>query len=150
MGKAISGEVDGIVPAGGRSFCAKAYTWPSLARDSQRCLAGGYRPWAELLARTFVVELLACSTCQGRMKLLGLVKDAASIARLLAAAGEGPEVPRRSPGRGQPYWKSRVLRLKVLGEEDDGGGRGRGADEVGRVLWRGADHGAVRSARLAG
>jgi hypothetical protein len=28
------------------------------------------------------------------------------------------------------YWKSRVPRLKVLGEEDEGGGRGRGADEV--------------------
>jgi len=64
------------------------------------------------------------------MKLLALVKDAASIARTLAAAGEAAEVPRRSPGRGPPYWKSRVLRLKVLGEEDEGGGRGRGADEV--------------------
>jgi hypothetical protein len=64
------------------------------------------------------------------MTLLGLVKDAASIARTLAAAGEGTEVPRRSPGRGPPYWKSRVLRLQVLGEEDDCGGRGSGADEV--------------------
>jgi hypothetical protein len=93
-------------------------------------LAGGYRPWAELLARTFAVDVLACPTCQGRMKLLGLVKDAASIARTLDAAGEATEVPRRSPGRGPPYWKSRVLRLKVLGDEDEGGGRGRGADEV--------------------
>jgi Putative transposase len=60
--------------------------------------AGGYRPWAELPARTFAVDVLSCPTCQGRMT---------------------------------PYWKSRVLRLKVLGEEDEGGGgRGRGADEV--------------------
>ena len=65
------------------------------------------------------------------MKLLAVVKGPASIARTLAAAGEAAEVPpRRSPGRGPPYWKSRVLRLKVLGEEDEGGGRGRGADEV--------------------
>ena len=28
--------------------------------------AGGYRPWAELLARTFAVDVLACPTCQGR------------------------------------------------------------------------------------
>jgi len=62
------------------------------------------------------------------MTLLGLVKDPASIARILAAAGEATEGPRRSPGRGPPYWKSRVLRRRVLGEE--GGGRGRGADEV--------------------
>ena len=64
------------------------------------------------------------------MKLLGLVKDPASIARTLGAAGEATEVPCRSPGRGPPYWKSRVLRRQVLGEEDEGGGRGCGADEV--------------------
>jgi hypothetical protein len=50
--------------------------------------------------------------------------------RTLAAAGEATEVKDRSPGRGPPYWKSRVLRRQVLGEEDEGGGRGSGADEV--------------------
>jgi len=34
--------------------------------------------------------------------------------------GEATEVPPRSPGRGPPYWKSRVLRRQALGEEDDG------------------------------
>ena len=46
------------------------------------------------------------------MKLLALVKNPASIARYLATVGEATEVPRRSPGRGPPYWKSRVLRLQ--------------------------------------
>ena len=64
------------------------------------------------------------------MKLLALVKDPASISRYLAGAGEATEVEHRSPGRGPPYWKSRVLRRQVLGEEDEGAGRGRGADEV--------------------
>jgi Putative transposase len=91
--------------------------------------AGGYRPWAELLARTFAVDVLACPTCQGRMKLLAVVKGPASIARYLATVEEATEVPRRSPGRGPPYWKSRVLRLKVLGDEDEGAGRGHGAGE---------------------
>jgi hypothetical protein len=27
--------------------------------------AGGYRPWAELLARTFVVDVLACPSAAG-------------------------------------------------------------------------------------
>jgi hypothetical protein len=31
--------------------------------------------------------------------------------------------PRRSPGRGPPYWRSRVLRRQALGEEDDPQGR---------------------------
>jgi hypothetical protein len=30
--------------------------------------------------------------------------------------------PQRSPGRGPPYWKSRVLRRQVLGDEDEGAG----------------------------
>jgi hypothetical protein len=61
--------------------------------------------------------VLACPTCQGRMKLLALVKGPASIARYLATEGEATEVPRRSPGRGPPYWKSCVLRRQVLGPE---------------------------------
>jgi hypothetical protein len=63
------------------------------------------------------------------MKLLALVKGPASIARYLATVGEATEVPQRSPGRGPPYWKSRVLRRQVLGDEDGGGGCGRGAGE---------------------
>jgi hypothetical protein len=31
---------------------------------------GGYRPWAELLARTFAVDVLTCSRCQGRMRFV--------------------------------------------------------------------------------
>jgi hypothetical protein len=64
------------------------------------------------------------------MKLLGLIKNPVIISRTLATVGEAPDAPQRSPGRGPPYWKSRVLRRQVLGDEDEGGGRGNGADEV--------------------
>ena len=37
----------------------------------------------------------------------------------LAAAGELTEVPDRAPGRGPPYWKSRVLRLPALGDDSE-------------------------------
>ena len=85
--------------------------------------APSYRPWAELLARTFAVDVLACPKCHGRMRLLAMVEDPVRVARFLAAVGEATEVPRRSPGRGPLYWKSRVLRLKALGEEDEAQGR---------------------------
>ena len=90
---------------------------------------GGYRPWAHLLARTFAVDVLVCPRCQGRMKLLAIVKDSASIARYLSTAGEPTEVPRRSPKRGPPYWKSRVLRRLALGDEDAGQGQGGRPDQ---------------------
>jgi hypothetical protein len=73
--------------------------------------APSYRPWAELLARTCAVDVLACPKCHGQMRLLAMV-------------GEATDMPPRSPGRGPPYWKSRVLRRQALGEEDDGQGRG--------------------------
>ena len=48
-----------------------------------------------------------------------MVEDPARVAHFLAAVGEATEVPRRSPGRGPPYWKSRVLRRQALGEEEE-------------------------------
>ena len=65
------------------------------------------------------------------MKLLGLVRNPAIISRTLATVEEAAEVPQRSPGRGPPYWKSRVLRRQVLGDEDEGAGRG---DRAGREV----------------
>jgi hypothetical protein len=79
---------------------------------------GGYRPWAELLARTFAVDVLACPRCQGRLKLLAMLTDPASIARYPAAVSEATEAPRRSSSRGPLYWKSRVLRRQAVGAED--------------------------------
>jgi hypothetical protein len=84
-------------------------------RDTAPKGAGTYRPWAELLARTFAVDVLQCPTCKGRMKLLAVVSDPKSIARYLSALGEPTDVPGRSPSRGPPYWKSTVLRHKALG-----------------------------------
>ncbi len=52
-----------------------------------------------------------------------MVEEPANVARFLAAMGEPTKVLRRSPGRGPPYWKSRVLCRQALGDEDDGQGR---------------------------
>lgn len=43
-----------------------------------------YRPWAELLKRTFGFDVLACPRCDGRMRLLAMVTDDQSVARLPA------------------------------------------------------------------
>ena len=58
--------------------------------------------------------------------LLALVKGPASIARYLATVGEATEVPQRSPGRGPPYWKSRVLRSLALAGSNLAAGLGHG------------------------
>ncbi len=58
-----------------------------------------------------------------------MIKDSAQVARYLAAVGEATEEPRRSPSRGPPYWKSRVLRRQVLGDEE-GSSHARGTKEM--------------------
>jgi hypothetical protein len=58
-----------------------------------------------------------------------MVTGPASIARYLAAVGEATEVPRRTPSRGPPYWKSRVLRRRALGDEDGCGSYAGGGEE---------------------
>ena len=66
------------------------------------------------------------------MKLLAVVKNPLSIARYLAAAGELTEVPTRSPGRGPPYGKSRVLRRQATGDENQ---RGDHSSKGERSAW---------------
>jgi hypothetical protein len=89
---------------------------PELRPKKKR--RGRYRPWAELLARTFGVDAQACPACQGRMRLVALIRNPASIARYLAGTFEPTELPPRSPDRGPPYWASTILRRKALGYHD--------------------------------
>jgi hypothetical protein len=72
-----------------------------------------YRPWAELLKRSFSIDVLTCTRCGGRAKLIALVTKPASIQRFLRHLGEPTEVPAMSPARGPPFWKSRTLRRKA-------------------------------------
>jgi hypothetical protein len=80
-----------------------------------------YRPWAELLKRTFQIDVEQCPNCGGRLKLRWLVMvlrpllsvvEAHNIQRLLRYLGEPIEVPPRAPARDPPYFKSKVLRRK--------------------------------------
>jgi hypothetical protein len=76
-----------------------------------------YRPWAELLRRTFGFDVLACPRCAGRMRLLAMVTEPKSVSRYLRALGEPNDAPTRTPARGPPYWQSRVLR-RASGDDE--------------------------------
>lgn len=90
---------------------------PPEAESRQGRRPGGYRPWAELLKRTFGFDVLHCPNCQGRMRLLAMVTESEEVRRYLRGIGEPTELPKQGPARGPPYWQSRVLRRKALGEE---------------------------------
>jgi hypothetical protein len=72
-----------------------------------------YRSWAELMKRTFSVDVLMCPRCGGRLRLVALMTEPKSIARYLRALGEPIEAPSRAPARGPPFWQSRVLRRQA-------------------------------------
>ena len=62
-----------------------------------------YRPWAELLRRTFGIGVETCPRCDGRMRLLALVTEPKNVARFLRHFGEPTEPPRRAPARAPPF-----------------------------------------------
>jgi Integrase core domain len=76
-----------------------------------------YRPWAELLKRSFGFDVLQCPHCQGRMRLLALLTEDREVKRYLRAIGEPTELPIPESARPPPYWGSRVLRRQEPGDE---------------------------------
>ncbi len=75
----------------------------------------GYRPWKELLKRSFKIDVERCDRCGGRMKLRALVITSAGIDRYLTWLGEPTAPPTLGPARGPPFFKSVIIRRK-LGE----------------------------------
>jgi len=82
------------------SWSTALWPGPHLLRPGRRAGPEDTAPGPSSSRAPFAVDLLPCPRCQGRLKLLAMVKEPASIARHLAAEGEPTEVPRRSPGRG--------------------------------------------------
>jgi hypothetical protein len=61
-----------------------------------------YIPWAELLRRTWAIDILACQTCGGRMRLIALVKTETTIKKILGAMGPPTSPPQLHPARPPP------------------------------------------------
>ena len=82
---------------------------------------GPYRPYAELMRRTFQIDVEICPNCDaeewlknhgGHLKLRALVIEAHNIERLLRHLGEPLQPPKRAPARDPPYFQTKVLRRK--------------------------------------
>jgi len=58
--------------------------------------------WAELMRRTFEIDVLACQHCGGRLKLLAAVTNPKAVRAFLASLGLPTEVPEQCPARAPP------------------------------------------------
>jgi hypothetical protein len=71
---------------------------PNCAKPSR---TGAYQ-WAELMRRTFGVDVLACPRCNGRLRLVALIDQASVIQRILRHLGLPTDVPEPRPARPPP------------------------------------------------
>jgi hypothetical protein len=54
-------------------------------------------PWAELMKRVLGLDVLECSACGSRRRLIALITDPPVIRRILVCLGHDPDPPQRSP-----------------------------------------------------
>ena len=65
-----------------------------------------YYTWAQLLARVFLIDVLACPDCGSRMKVISVITDPEVIVPFLECVGLPPHPPPISPARAPPesFW----------------------------------------------
>jgi hypothetical protein len=76
---------------------------PTSASDAGR--ATGKSPnllWAQLMQRSFGFDVLACSRCGGRRRLIAVIEDARVMRQILTHLGLPTEVPAARPSRAPP------------------------------------------------
>ena len=55
--------------------------------------------WADLLRRTFEIDVLACPDCGGRLRLLATIEDPELIAKILRHLELPEDAPEPAPAR---------------------------------------------------
>ena len=87
---------------------------PSATPTDRRGEAAGEEPagegvarrrhwrWADLMRRTFDIDVLACRRCGGRMRLIATIEDPEVVRKILGHLGLPTDVPRPFPSRAPP------------------------------------------------
>jgi hypothetical protein len=76
---------------------------PALKRDATESKKyPASQKWAELLKRSFAIEILKCDTCGEKMKLVSIIQDPAVTKWILETIGLSAEVPLKGAPRAPP------------------------------------------------
>jgi len=103
--------------------CAHEKAAPAESQPAETSEAEGRRArgrlWAELMQRTFAIDVLACARCGGRLRLIALIEQAAVIQRILRHLGLPDAVPTPSPARAPPWLIGRHPHARYDPDSDD-------------------------------
>ena len=58
--------------------------------------------WAELLKRTFAVDVLVCPNCDGRLRVIAAISEPHVVAKVLSHLGLPTDRPTLAPARASP------------------------------------------------
>ena len=100
-------------------------------------------PWAELLRRVFLIEVLVCPRCGGPRRLLAAIQDPESIRKVLGSLGLSAEVPELAAARSPPrqveleFEGSRGWGIRRRGPADGASGERSGMKAGNRAEWLG-------------
>jgi hypothetical protein len=68
-----------------------------------------HTPWADLLRRTFGIDILACPGCGGRLRFLATIEDPKTVKKILNHLGIPTEIPEPLPARSPPWEELRLF-----------------------------------------
>ena len=93
----------GFAPrAAGRSALVLAGAGDTPSTTQQAGNVPSRLPWADLLRRVFLIDVLCCTRCGGRRRVLQAVTDPEAAARILLHLGLEATAPRAEPARAPP------------------------------------------------
>ena len=109
LGAAATATGGGAPPAAGVQAPAAAVLAPPAAPPAQPAPpSGGYtRPkhyaWAALFQRIFAIDILDCSDCGGRLRLVATIDQPEVIEKILRHLGLPVDAPLPTPARDPPW-----------------------------------------------
>ena len=79
---------------------------PAEKKNAPKLPFPGQEKWAELLRKSFAIDILKCSQCGGKMKILVAIMDGRVIKAILENQGLPSEKPKLFPARAPPQKES--------------------------------------------
>ena len=75
---------------------------PEIQEKKEGETSPNKKKWAELLKRSFAIDILKCSACGGKMRVIATIKDPAVIRKILGHLDLPFGAPKRMPPRAPP------------------------------------------------